>query len=247
MLPRRLTIPDGLFELRNDLPAVVDLIVRTAWWVHPDTFKALPVWYPETARGKLIYDATWNRIYENKNRETAVVSERRESNTKAGKALVSALGTSNALNWTVCHIWGVDDPKFGKSNRVVRDPRFYTCVGNMVWLPTPLKGFTDSMPEVKRILRTCAFRLYDWACEHPDVEKDANAVRKNEDPPYYPASWPTRTRPGLPERTAPFSEAVRQAVAKRKATIKRMLNDDKLIRYPGAEVREVLAFWKVEL
>jgi hypothetical protein len=39
----------------------------------------------------------------------------------------------------------------------------------MVWLPTPLKGFTDTLPEIKAMLRVCAFHLYGWACEHPSV------------------------------------------------------------------------------
>ncbi len=45
----------------------------------------------------------------------------------------------------------------------------------MVWLPTPLKGFTDA-PEVKAMLRVCALYLYGWACEHPSVADQAAKV-----------------------------------------------------------------------
>src|SRR5262249_37799788 len=159
--------------LRDEVPVVARMIERTARWVHPDAFRALPVWFPETARRRPMFDSTWNNVYSNKDRETKAIAEKREPNIKAGKAFRSALGVAKTPKWTVCPIWGVDDPNFQRSNRIVRDPRYYSCVGNMVWLPTPLKGFTDAMPEVKRMLRTCAFHLYSWACEHPDVEDEA--------------------------------------------------------------------------
>lgn len=53
-------------------------------------------------------------------------------------------------------MWGIDDPTFGSLNVVVQDARYYSCVVNMVLLPTPLKAFTDFMPEVKAMLRTCS-------------------------------------------------------------------------------------------
>lgn len=240
-------VPDGLEEIRGALPMVVELLARTARWVHPDTFHALPLWYPETARGQPMFDARWSRVYENTDRETKAVSRKREPNIKAGNALRTALGARKTPNWTVCHIWGVDDPKFQESNRVVRDPRYYSCVGNMVWLPTPLKGFTDSMPEIKRMLRTCAFHLYGWACEHSDVAEEAERVRTGSTPDGYPETWPTRERRSLPPGTAPFSDRVRKAIAKRKAEIQKALADTSLAHYPRDEVQAVLAFWGIEL
>src|SRR5665213_536738 len=153
------SIPDGLSELRSELPLVVEIIARSACWVHPEAFHALPVWYPETARGRLAYRADWKSAYKTKNRVTSDVSIDRETNIRAGHAFMGALGAKKTPNWTICHIWSVDDPKFSKSNTVVQDPRYYSCVGNMVWLPTPLKGFTDSMPEIKLMLRHCAHNL----------------------------------------------------------------------------------------
>jgi hypothetical protein len=243
----RFTVPGGLDEIRNELPYVVALLAQTARWVHPDTFRALPLWFPETARGRPMYDAAWTRVYKNKDRETKSVVEKREPNIRAGKAMRAALGASKADNWAVCHIWGVDDPAFQKSNRVVRDPRYYSCVGNMVWLPTPLKGFTDSMPEIKLILRTCAFQLYGWVCEHEDVAGQAEAVRTGEIPEHYPAAWPTHEKQCLPPGTAPYSDRVQGAIARRKAEIREMLDDATLVNYPRDEVREVLAFWKIEV
>lgn len=240
-------VPDGLTEIHGDLPVVIEMIARTARWVHPDTFRALPVWYPEAARDRPLFTASWDTTYSNKNRVTDLVSEKRESNTKAGKALVGALGVKKPSNWTVCHIWGTDDPRFQKSNRVVRDPRYYTCVGNMVWLPTPLKGFTDSVPEIKELLRICAFHLYNWACEHDDVVAQASAVRATGLPPCYPEHWPHAERRSLPHGTMPFSNRVRVAIERRKAELRRLLADANLVGFPKDEVRSVLDFWKIAL
>lgn len=66
-------------------------------------------------------------------------------------------------HWTCCHIWGVDDPSFVKANSVVQDHRFFSCVANMILLPTPLKAFTDVMPEVKAMLRQCSGDLFGWS------------------------------------------------------------------------------------
>ena len=43
---------DGLAALRAEigLREIASLIERTARWVAPETFKLLPVWYPEHAR-----------------------------------------------------------------------------------------------------------------------------------------------------------------------------------------------------
>jgi hypothetical protein len=240
-------VPDGLEDLKQSMSTIIDLMARTARWVHPDTFRALPVWYPETARGQPIYDANWGSVYRNRNRSTTKVTEKSEPNIKAGKAFVAGLGTRKAPNWTVCHIWGVDDPKFQRSNGVVRDPKFYSCIGNMVWLPTPLKGFTDAVPEVKRMLRTCAFYLYDWACEHPDVQEQAKEVRSGVVPEGYPTVWPAPGRRVLPPGTAPFSPRVAQAIAIRKEQLRRMLNDRRLTNFPRKQAKDVLKFWKIQL
>lgn len=240
-------VGDGVDEIRHELPRIIGMIAATARWVHPDTFRALPVWYPETARGRPMYDARWAQVYTNTKRQTGTVSDKVEPNIKAGKAFVAALGTPKVPNWTVCHIWGVDDPRFQTPNRVISDPRYYSCVGNMVWLPTPLKAFSDAMPEVKRILRVCAFHLYGWACEHSDVAEQAREVREGGVPDGYPDTWPTAENPAPPPGTAPFSDRVRSAIERRKAELRRLLADTSLVNFPREEVREVLAFWGTTL
>jgi hypothetical protein len=228
-------IPDGNAEIAAEIPHIVEIIARTCRWVHPDTYRQLPVWYPWTARGRPLYDSSWQRRYTNTKRATA------------SKALIAALGVASPkpANWTVCHY---DDPAFASQGSIVQDPRHFSCVANMVWLPTPLKGFTDALPDIKTMLRTCAFYLYGWACEHESVVDQATAIRAGKIPDGYPKSWPAPDRAGLfPPGTAPFTPAVMTEICKRKAAFKRMLTDMSLTHFPREEMQQVLAFWKVSL
>jgi hypothetical protein len=75
-MPELFAVPDGLDELAVEMPLIVDLIARTARWVHPEVFRAFPVWYPETARRLPIFDAGWQRVYTNTSRATANVQEK---------------------------------------------------------------------------------------------------------------------------------------------------------------------------
>lgn len=243
-------VPDGNEALREDIPAVVELIERTSRWVHPSTFKALPVWAPHTARGRPLYDAGWTRRYTNTRKSTGTTSEKFEGNVAALKALVTALDVASPRpkNWTVCHIWGYDDPSFAQRSNVVQDPRYFSCVANMVWLPTSLKGFTDTLPEIKAMLRVCAFHLYGWACEHESFEAQALRIRSGWVPAHYPKTWPSPEMPALlPLGTAPYSDQVQRQVQKRKARIKAALADLGYVAYPKEEVEAVLRFWNVDL
>ena len=243
-------IPDGNAEIAAEIPSIVELIARTCRWVHPDTFRALPVWCPWTARGRPLYDSTWQRRYTNTKRETKQVLEKSEGNVAASKALIAALGVASPKppNWTVCHIWGYDDPAFASQGSIVRDARFFSCVANMVWLPTSLKGFTDALPEIKTMLRTCAFYLYGWACEHESASEQARSIRAGFIPTGYPANWPAPDRRNaLPPGTAPFTRAIEAEIQRRKATLRKMLGDESLTHFPREDVRQVLAYWNVVL
>jgi hypothetical protein len=243
-------IPDGNDVLKDDIPAIVELIERTARWVNPETFRRLPVWCPHTARGRPLFDATWNRQYTNTRGATGVTAEKFEGNVAALQALLAALDVARPKpkNWTVCHIWGYDDPSFALQSSVVQDPKYFSCVANMVWLPTSLKGFTDTLPEIKAMLRVCSFHLYGWACEHPSVAGEADKVRSGWTPPHYPSSWPSADRKGvLPPGTAPFSDRIEREIAKRKSQMRASIADLSLTYYPREEVCTVLKFWGVQL
>lgn len=126
--------------------------------------------------------------YTNTRKLTGVTAEKFEGNVAALNALVAALDVAapKPKNWTVCHIWGYDDPSFAQGSSVVQNPRYFSCVANTVWLPTSLKGFTDTLPEIKAMLRVCSFHLYGWACEHEAVAAQAEQVRSGWTPPDYP-------------------------------------------------------------
>jgi hypothetical protein len=66
-------IADGNDEIAADIPLVSEIIARNCRWVHPLTFRLLPVWCPWTARNRPLYDASW---------------QRRRTNTKPGKLRV---------------------------------------------------------------------------------------------------------------------------------------------------------------
>lgn len=119
-------VPDGLLEIEHELPTILDVIARTARWVHPDTFKALPIWCPYTARGRPLYDAAWSVALKSGKGVAKV-----EQNIRAAAALRDALGvksSSKPKNWTVCHIWGYDDDKFAGKSNVVQDPKYYLAL-----------------------------------------------------------------------------------------------------------------------
>jgi hypothetical protein len=135
----------GLDAMRSVMSAkeIMSPIERTARWVDPATFKLLPKWYPETARGHPLYKAGWTARMTNT--RGGVTSEKSEGQVNAMKALTLALGLRNAERpkWTYCHIWDRDDPSYQHKNVVAQDRRFFSCMGNTVMLPTPLKAFTD--------------------------------------------------------------------------------------------------------
>lgn len=163
---------DGLDAWREEigLDEIAKLIEWTARWVAPETFRLLPVWYPEHARRRHSYKTNWSEPQMNTSHRTGVSIHKTEGNVFANQALTLALGLrkANRPNWSCCHLWGVDDPKYQKANDVVSDHRFYSCIGNMILLPTPLKAFTDTMPEVKAMLRICA----------PAISTGGNAITR---------------------------------------------------------------------
>jgi hypothetical protein len=250
-------LPDGLEALRRELSlkAVMRLIERTARWVDPDTFKYLPVWYPEYARNVLFYKADWSEPQMNRNRQTGVSIHKAEGNRYANEALTAALGLrkKDRPNWSCCHIWGVDDDRYQTNNSVVQDHRYFSCVANMVLLPTPLKAFTDVMPEVKLRLRVCALHLYEWSCDHEDVADLAAQVAQWDNWDDYPESWPRSSvrepAPGtvkLPQGTVEFSAQIKDWAGQRKVKIRDDL-EKAGPHYPREKVQKVLDHWRITL
>ena len=149
-------------------------------------------------------------------------------------------------NWSCCHIWGVDDASYQSSNAVVQDRRFFSCVANMLLLPTPLKAFTDVMPEVKMMLRVCALHLYGWTCDHPDVSTVADLVTDWSDWENYPRSWPRPGRSTTPLGMMSFCKRIQASADRRIATIREDL-DSAGPHYPRGGVASALSYWGVSL
>lgn len=239
---------DGLDALRLEmsLAEIMRLIERTARWVDPETFTFLPVWYPEHSRRGLFYKNNWSEPQLNTNRETGVAVHKHEGNLYANKALTHGLGlrSGDRPNWSCCHIWGIDDATYASTNLVVQDPRYYSCVANMVLLPTPLKAFTDVMPEVKAMLRTCAFNTYGWRCGHDAVVMvDVNEAGHD---PAYPASWPNDHRRDSPPGIAAFTPSIRRDASRRLDRMRHDLENAGPF-YPREQVRAVAKYWRIKL
>ncbi|MEE9454518.1 MAG: hypothetical protein V3V13_09080 [Paracoccaceae bacterium] len=212
-------IGDGLeaFNSVIDAREIARLVGELARWVAPETFRLLPVWCPETARKQRLYKAGWKEGQTNRG------NPKFEGNSKANAALSMALGVvkKKRPNWTCCHIWGQVD-----------DPRYYSCTANMILLPTPLKAFTDSVPEMKAALRIAAFRLYGFLPEGkapPDV-KDAGA--------WLPNGWDRGQVSGV----RPLTVKIEKSATDRKQRILNEFNEPQG-EYPHKQVDGVMRYW----
>jgi hypothetical protein len=69
---------NGLHVLQKHLSVrdVIRLIEQTARWVDPETFKLLPVWYPEYARGKPLHNKNWNEVRRVRKKDTGEIQEK---------------------------------------------------------------------------------------------------------------------------------------------------------------------------
>ena len=243
-------LPDGLDALRQelDLQQIMRLIERTARWVDPETFHLLPLWYPEFARGTYYYNADWSAPRMNTNQQTKKTDPKREGNVHASKALTAALGlrSGDRPNWSCCHIWGIDDGKYQAPNVIIQDRKYFSCVANMVLLPSPLKAFTDAMIEVKAMLRICARNLYGWHCDHEEIRKAVALIDSWHDWDAYPASWPKKSGDSQPMGVIKLDKTIRQNAKRRLERIRNDL-DGAGEFYPREEVRDTLAHWKITI
>lgn len=243
------TLPNGLEALMTELSLadVMRLIERTARWVDPSTFDLLPVWYPEFARKVYFYKSNWSEPQMNTNRQTRQSVHKQEGNLNANKALTYALGlrSKGREGWSCCHLWGVDDPLYQETNAVVQDPKFFSCVANMVLLPTPLKAFTDTVPEVKAMLRICARNMYGWQCDHLSQAPANTKLDAWNDWDIYPHSWPKKGEKSQPRGIMEINDDIRAAANRRWQSIQKDLEFAGPY-YPKDEVRSVLAYWGLD-
>jgi hypothetical protein len=120
----------------------------------------------------------------------------------------------------------------------------------MVALPTPLKSLTDAVPEIKYMLRICAYHLYGWACEAEEVQSEAEMIKQGKIPEGYPTKWPQTKGGSAPPGLVTFDATIQKFIQRRKQKIKKDLRNAELGPYPfypKEKVKEVLAFWQIEL
>ena len=245
----RSVLPNGIDALNAVLTIgqAMHLIASTARWVDPEIFKLLPVWYPESGRSALMYKKNWTEPLTNTERYSGKSIHKRQGNGNANETLTKALGlrAKDRSDWSCCHIWGNDDPKFQATNLVVRDHRFYTCVANMVLLPTPLKAFTDSMQQVKAMIRICARNLYRWQCDHETLLESNAELDCWDDWEHYPSSWPRNPGdcppPGIMSMNVHSHDA-----AKRRWNAIRCQLEEAGPHYPRKKVLEALEYWSLD-
>ncbi len=242
-------LPDGDEILLKELPleTVMLLIEKTARWVCPETHKLLPIWYPEYARKGLLYNNNWSEPQMNKNRLSGKKIHKAEGNQFASKALTYGLGlrTDGRKGWSCCHIWGVDDPKYQLTNLVVQDNRFFSSIANMILLPTALKTFTDTIPNVKTMIRICATHLYGWQCDHPSMKDAVKQVNDWNDWDIYPKSWPSPSKSGQPHGVMPINDDIKKSAERRWGNIQTDLKEAGQY-YPREKVMAALDYWGLD-
>lgn len=222
---------------------VMDLIVRTARWVDPAVVNILPVWYPAFYRGMPVFKADWKTPQLLNGKE-----QRREANERANWTIHAAVGGKHP-NWTCCHIWGYSDSTYQTKGSLTYSPRYYTCLPNLLLLPTPVKALTDSMPEVQQALRVCSWHLYGWTPDSADAP-EAELIRSGWFPEHYPPDWPRRQDENSPPGLVKATSDILAKARRRKAEIAdelRRADAGELPNYPADSVRRVLLMWASQL
>jgi len=116
----------------------------------------------------------------------------------------------------------------------------------MVLLPTPLKAFTDVVPEVKNMLRICASNTYGWLCDHEQMAEINTGLNEWTDWTHYPSSWPREPQSGVPMGVMPLTAQIEASAARRWERIQSDMNNAGQY-YPRESVADVLAYWRLEI
>lgn len=211
-------------------PSVLaDTLARVCRWPDPKAFALLPVWHPETARKQPLFTKRWSAQMTNRD------APKFQTNDEANRMLTK-LVARNAMsrpNWTCCHIWGNDDARFQSNHSEVNDPRFYSCPANMVLLPTPLKGLTDAIPEVKAALRWVAYLIYGF------IADDRIVPSKEQAGPWLPERWRNGEVPGIVEMTGEIEKRIMSRFGRLRADFREAPN-----KYPRDQVHAVVSYWR---
>jgi hypothetical protein len=242
-------IRDGLEVLREvmSLREVASLIERTARWVAPDTFKLLPLWFPEHARRAHYFKGNWSEPQMNQSRATGTSVHKSEGNVFANKALTLALGLRKRLrpNWACCHIWGVDDASYQLTNVVVADHRFFRAWA--IWYFCPHRS-KPSRIRCWMSKRCCGFAHTTSMAGGAITEVYLKRM---------PPSTSGRTGRGIPKagrghRTKSYNwnspalagyTGIRREASRQDTSRQEHAGE----RYPRDRVRDAMEYWKITL
>ena len=158
-----------------------------------------------------------------------------QGNEEANRTLTQLVTKSakDRPNWTCCHIWGNDSATGQTGQPAVKDLRYYSCPANMVLVPTPLKGLTDSVPEVKNALRIASHRLYGF------VPEGQTCPSTQEAGPWLPDGWADGTVSGIVSMNSVIEARVRRRAKKLIKDFNEAPN-----QYPTQQVQDTIAYWK---
>lgn len=116
----------------------------------------------------------------------------------------------------------------------------------MVLLPTPLKAFTDAMPELKTMLRLCAKNTYGWSCGADLLPNEHAAMDNFTSWDDYPKSWPRTFGDRFPIGVMHLNPVIHQSAKKR---LEKIWFD--LVRagefYPREKVQDAMSYWENHL
>ena len=116
----------------------------------------------------------------------------------------------------------------------------------MVLLPTPLKAFTDIVPEVKTMLRICARNAYGWQCDHEEMESINVALDSWDEWTDYPKSWPREPGLSIPMGTMPINPDIRESANRRWRRIQSDM-ENAGPHFPRDSIRETLTYWGMDI
>lgn len=185
-------------------------------WADPITYRSLEVWYPGFYRAAQLFkrDGTPRKPHRTQ-------PFREEGNRRARWSIREGLGYDRDIGhpdgWVACHIWGSDR---GDGERIVDNPDYYSRLANLLLLPSDLHKEVDDHRELRSILQTCAFYLYEWLCPQPTVSDRAEPIRNGRIPDFYPKNWPSsRGDPRVPRGIVRYNSAIAVALEHRKQAI----------------------------
>lgn len=164
-----LSIPDANTSLKKFAIGIdfSKLVVETSLWVSKDIFDFITensklrtpgVFYPYAVRKQgAELEGKKPRWKETKNGRLFIDSNHKPQNALSycltGKSFQAAFKDKN---YACCHIYG---------NKYIHEWKYFTCIGNLIFLPSALQSLTDHDEDVMNCLSQIAYLRFGWKPE----------------------------------------------------------------------------------